>query len=1055
MEFRVLGPLEVLADGRALDFGGLKQRALLAALLMEANRIVSSDRLIEALWEDEPPETAKKALQVYVSQLRKLLGRERLQTKAPGYLLRVEEEELDLHRFEHLRRQGRNGEALSLFRGAPLADFAYQRFAQSEIARLEELRLACLEDRIDADLSSGRHAELIGELGTLVREHPLRQRLRGQMMLALYRSGRDAEALDVFQDARTALVEELGIEPRRELRELQQAILNQDPVLDLAAEQISAESPRGVFVGRGRELEELLTGLEDAFAGRGRLFLLVGEPGIGKSRLAEELIRVARARGVDVLVGRCWEASGAPAYWPWVQSLRGLAGEVPPELRGEAVASDDESARFRLFDATAQFLRASTRERPLVLLLDDLHAADTPSLLLLEFVVRELGSMRLLIVGACRDVDPIPGEPLASMLAAVAREPVMTRLSLRGLSPEAVADYVEAELASRELAPTLYESTEGNPLFLGETVRLLALEGRVAISPSIRDVIGRRLAHLGDECNRVLELASVLGREFALNVLAHMNEADDLELLDEAMTARVVTDVPGTTGRLRFAHALIRDTIYEGITSARRLRLHRLAVEALEQIDAEPAELAHHSLAGGDLGKGLDYATRAGDRALALLGYEEAARQYELGLQAMDMGASAAGRCDLLLALGHAQERAGDGLAAKATFLRAVEAARTRVRPEALARAALGYGGRFVWARAGDDLLPTLLREAIGANQDDPALRARLLARLATALRRDPDIEPSKALSAEAVAIARSLGDPATLAYTLVASYAARWEPGNPEERLAIATELLDVAERSGDKERAVEGQGFRFNALLELGQVEAAAAHLAARARLIREMRQPAQRAVQLWLETTMSLLRGEFEAADHAMHRALELGGRTQGDEARITFEIQRFVLRREQGRLAEIESALTELPIAYPARPVLRCVEANLQAELGRIEQARRRLIELVDDDFKRDGEWLFSVALLAETCRLVHERECAATLYDRLLPFAELNVAGAVEASLGATSRYLGILASVLTRLDDAARHFEHALAFNERMGARPWLVHTQDDYAGMRPTWQSS
>jgi class 3 adenylate cyclase len=233
MEFRILGPLEVLADGRALDLGGQKQRALLAVLLMEANRVVSSDSLIEALWEEEPPETAGKALQVYVSQLRKLLGKERLQTKAPGYLLRVEEGELDVERFRHLHAQGSQDEALSLWRGPPLAEFAYQRFAQAEIASLEELRLACLEERVEADLTSGRHAGLVGELEALVKGYPLRQRLRAQLMLALYRSGRHAEALEAYQEARGALVEELGIEPRRELRELQQAILRQDRALDL------------------------------------------------------------------------------------------------------------------------------------------------------------------------------------------------------------------------------------------------------------------------------------------------------------------------------------------------------------------------------------------------------------------------------------------------------------------------------------------------------------------------------------------------------------------------------------------------------------------------------------------------------------------------------------------------------------------------------------------------------------------------------------------------------------------------------------------------------
>jgi DNA-binding SARP family transcriptional activator/class 3 adenylate cyclase len=243
MEFRILGPLEVLSDGRALELGGRKQRALLAVLLLQANRVVSSDRLIDSLWEEEPPEAGRKALQVYVFQLRKLIGRERIETRTPGYLLRVQEGELDLERFACLVEAGERKEALALWRGPPLSDFAYEPFAQSEIARLEELRLACLQERIESDLASGRDAALIGELETLVKEHPLRERLRAQLMLALYRSGRQAEALEVYQDARTALVEELGIEPGRSVRELHQAILGQDPALDLVQPTMAQQEP--------------------------------------------------------------------------------------------------------------------------------------------------------------------------------------------------------------------------------------------------------------------------------------------------------------------------------------------------------------------------------------------------------------------------------------------------------------------------------------------------------------------------------------------------------------------------------------------------------------------------------------------------------------------------------------------------------------------------------------------------------------------------------------------------------------------------------------------
>jgi class 3 adenylate cyclase/DNA-binding SARP family transcriptional activator len=235
MDFRILGPFEVDADGRAVDLGGAKQRALLALLAIHANRVVARDQLVEALWDEEPPETAGKALQVYVSQLRKLLGRERVETKSGGYLLRLEPDELDLARFERLQENGKPDEALALWRGDPLADFAEQRFARAEIARLQELRLACLEQRIERDLAEGRHAEVVGELDALVREYPLREHLRAQLMLAFYRAGRQAEALEAYQAGRSALVDQLGIEPGRTLHELHQQILRQDPALDLPA----------------------------------------------------------------------------------------------------------------------------------------------------------------------------------------------------------------------------------------------------------------------------------------------------------------------------------------------------------------------------------------------------------------------------------------------------------------------------------------------------------------------------------------------------------------------------------------------------------------------------------------------------------------------------------------------------------------------------------------------------------------------------------------------------------------------------------------------------
>src|SRR2546428_7333336 len=331
MRVGVLGPVEVWEDGRELALGSGRQRALFVLLSLHAGEVVSKDRLIDGLWGERPPASAAKVLQGYVSQLRRALPPGTIVTRASGYLLRGGE--TDAAEFERLAERARGErpeeaaatlrEALALWRGGALSEVEYEAWAQGEIGRLEELRLVALEERIEADLRLGEAARVVPELETIVAEHPLRERLRAQLMLALYRAGRQTEALEAFADARRRLVDELGIEPGKPLRELHQAILRQDPSLDLAAgAEADTDQARTPFVGREAELAELVGGLEEAIKGKGRLFFLVGEPGIGKSRLADEVIRQARRRRVQVLVGRCWEAGGAPAYWAWVQSLR-------------------------------------------------------------------------------------------------------------------------------------------------------------------------------------------------------------------------------------------------------------------------------------------------------------------------------------------------------------------------------------------------------------------------------------------------------------------------------------------------------------------------------------------------------------------------------------------------------------------------------------------------------------------------------------------------------------------------------------------------------------
>jgi DNA-binding SARP family transcriptional activator/tetratricopeptide (TPR) repeat protein len=1086
MEFRILGPLEVVADGKVLDLGGPKQRALLALLLLEANRVVSSDRLIEGLWEGKPPDTALKAIQVYVSQLRKVLGSERLETKAPGYRLHVAPDELDLGRFRRLHEEGKLDEAFSLWRGSPLADLAYERFASAEIERLEELRLNFLEERIESDLADGRHAELVGELETLVHEHPLRERTRGQLMIALY------------QAARHTLVEELGIEPSRALRELHRAILEQDPSLDVGSQshEEPAETASGTFVDRRAELDQLLAGLDDAFAGRGRLFLLQGEPGIGKSRLADELIRRAQARGAQMLVGRCWEAGGAPAYWPWLQSLRTYIRTCDTDTLREQAGSgasdlaqllpelhdlfpglpvppslDSEGARLRLFDAVTMFLKRVAGARPLVLVLDDLHAGDEPSLLLLQFVAREISDARLLVVCAYRDVDPSLRDPLAATLSELAREPVTSRLTLAGIEKDDVAAYITASAGVEAEAATvgqIYGETDGNPLFVGEIVRLLAAEGRLEgaqtalrIPPTIREVIGARVRRLTQPCQDVLNMACVLGREFELDAAAELSglERDALlDVLDEALAERVLGDVPGSSARLRFAHALIRDTLYDGLTAARRLQLHRQAGEALEAVyadDLEPrlAELAHHfclAAPAGEAGRAVEYARRAGDRALGLLAFEEAARLYAMALTLADDDAM---RCDLLLALGEAQARAGDAPASRATFKEAADIAERLGLPEHLARAALGYGGRIIWgvSRNAPELSDLLERALVAIGKGDSPLRVRLLSRLAGGPLRDANFprERRTALSEEALAIARRIGDPATLAYALSAFTSSHHSPTFVPAQLDRANELIGIATRAGDGERAMEGHEHARLTYLELGDIFNARRELAMMERWARELRQPSQDWLVAVHRAMFALLEGAPEA-ESLIFEARGLGDRAEGWSATVSFGLQLYVLRWDQGRSAEVEDMAREAERDYPTYPIWRCVVAHMSALLGRAD-AREAVDGLAGDDFAAlpfDEEWLVSLSFVAESTHRLGDSGRAGVLYDRLLPYADRVAVSYPEISTGPVARSLGLLADCMERWDEAAGHFRAACELSERIGARPWLARAQHEFAAM-------
>jgi tetratricopeptide (TPR) repeat protein len=859
------------------------------------------------------------------------------------------------------------------------------------------------------------------------------------------------------------------------------------------------------LVGRDGELGELLAGLDGVAAGSGRLFLLAGDPGIGKSRLAHEAAARARDRGFKVVWGRCWEAGGAPAYWPWVQSLRACvrgagneelrsllgAGapfvaqivaevtEILPDVRPPPPAGA-EGARFRLFDAVATFLRNAGAVQPLMLVLDDLHAADAPSVLLLRFVARELEDARVLVLGAYRDVELDRDNPLAVALAELSREPVARHIPLPGLTEGAVARLVQeiTGVIPREgVVAAVHRCTEGNPLFVGEAVRLLAAEGRLeragdpaglrlAIPAGIREVIGRRVARLPGQCGQVLGLASVFGREFSLPALGQLSKfsaGELLDILDESITTGMVAAVPGAPGRLRFTHGLIRDTLYDRFPAGERLRLHQRAGEALEALYAQDlgphlAELAHHffeAAAGGEAGKAVGYAERAGQRAMGLLAYEEAARLFRMALAALGPGQSPEEdriRCRLLLALGDALTRMGERQAAREELRLAASLARQYGMAEELGQAALAYAGRFTFERgASDRHMITLLEDAramLADKQDAGPVRARVLAHLAVALRDQPDRGPREALSREAVALARASGDLPTLGYTLSCRLNALMGPGDPQGRLAIAEELRSVARAMHAPALEEGAEHHRAMVLLETGRIGDYREALDAVERLAAALRQPAGRFMATVVKASLALLEGRFADAEALVESALRSGASSVPWDAVIFSRVQLFALRSEDGRLAELEPAIRRSAEEFPTRPLFRCLLARLLAELGDEDGARSVFEELAADRFAVipvNNDLLLSLAHLAEVAWFLHDAGRAPVLHGLLLPYRGL-VVDTLETSAGAVDRYLGLTAMTSGDLPAAERYLDAALQLNARIGARPWTARTQADLA---------
>ncbi len=850
----------------------------------------------------------------------------------------------------------------------------------------------------------------------------------------------------------------------------------------------------GAIVGREAELETIRGAVGEALGGRGNMLLLVGEPGIGKTRAAEELSTHARVLGARVLWGRCHEGERAPAYWPWTEALREfvrgadpvglrwqlgargpeLARLVPEiaELLGhepEPAESADEHGRFRLFDAVAAFLADASRSRPLVVVLEDLHWADASSLELLRFVSGQLADTAMLIVGTYRDAELGQDHLLSSVLSELAGGDRTRLLRLHGLAEPAVRALIETtagSVPSDALVRAVWERTEGNPFFVGEVVRLLAAEGGfegpvdalpVAIPRGARDAVARRLDGLGPQARETLTVAAVSGREFepaAIELASGQSSEEVAAALEEGLEARLLSERATAEEWLSFAHAIVRETIYSAIGAAKRADLHRRVGEATERLHAEELEgflddLARHffeAAPAGEPEKAIEYAVRAASAASAQLAHEDAANHLSRALSLLgDAGSpEPERRMALELALGRARMLSGRLGEARESFEAAAVLARELADAGALARAALGSALVAV-AGAVDEPLLALLEEALEATgPEDSVTRVELLSAIASRLIwRDPGGAALEA-GTEGLEIARRLADDHAIGVALsIRQLLLAASPDSPRARLANAEELIEVGTRAGDDDLVVRGHAYKLHALLELGEVEAAEAAYLDYARVARELRQPQH----LWhlplFRAVRATMAGDFEEAERLAEEARRGGERAQEPLAGQFHAVQMAVLRRQQGRLEEALPAVREMARRFPAIRAWQLTLASFVAELGDLEEARtafERFASAGFDAIPRDLQWMAAMVRLADACHWLGDRERAELLLEQLEPFSGLAViVGRAASCQGPVDLYLGRLAMTAGRADEAVARFESAVELSRRMNDRPFLL----------------
>jgi hypothetical protein len=862
--------------------------------------------------------------------------------------------------------------------------------------------------------------------------------------------------------------------------------------------------PQGAdtFVGRSRELTALTAALRQAATGDARLALVTGEPGIGKTELARAFARAAGTDGAVVLWGSAWEDGGAPPYWPWVQALRSYGLHAGPEALAEAAgpqaavlsqvlpelgvapapAGPASGARFALFEAVCAVLDRASRSAPLVVILDDLHAAGRPSALLLRFAATVRLS-RVLLLATYRTAEAAMDPDVSDVITTL--ESISPPLTLAGLSFDDIRLMLPG--ADADVLAVVQRRGEGNPLFVSQVARLLgqgaATVEEMPVPGGIRQAVRRQVARLGDTATsdgrpaagEVLATAAALGPGIDPALVADVLGAASGPvggLCDRATEIGLLGPGRGAGEVYRFRHALIRETLYAELTPQFRAQAHHRIAEVLEKRPGRShAELAYHFLraapaSAAAAAQAVRYSRLAGQEALDALAYEEAAGHFRHALDVQRRAAQAtpASRCELLLSLAEALTKTGPDPGTARVIDEAVRLARHADEPRLLAAAALLSAQHFDF-NAPADTTTALLREAAAAlDPADHALRARTLARLAMTLVPDPAAARAAAGQAvrdarEAVADAPDTHDPdgraaaTALATSLAAQHYVLWGTQDPAEALAAAGEIVTAAQRAGEPETELDGRVLRLTHLLELGDGPAAQRVLPELGRLADSLRQPAARLAVLSRRSTLAALTGDFAVAAECARQAFQIGQAASLPDAGAVYWGQLFAIwlhadlpgGDEQWMERELRDlvARSHLSVAHAAALV------QIEAAHGAIEQARGRLDELVGtglESMRPDMLYLWALTLLARDCVVLRAARHAPRVYQALAPYAgrAAVAAGAVMCS-GSTDFYLAGLAALGGDVAAAERHYRAAVSCHRRLGARPMLAHTLRDY----------